>query len=90
MERISLGGRPAVGFGPRVGELTAGRTATGLAAPLGAGGETGASPIYAGLMTGAAVGLLVYVLKVPVWGAVVAGAGAALATKVGIDRIGGA
>lgn len=46
----------------------------------------GGSMLYAELMTGAAVGLLAHILRAPLWGAVVAGAGAALMTRIGIDR----
>lgn len=72
MERISLGGRPAAGFA--------------LGQPIGSSDSGGVSPTYAAVMTGAAAGLLVYVLRAPTWGAVLAGAGTALVTKVGIER----
>jgi hypothetical protein len=64
-----------------------GRTVRGFA--LGDAGETGGGSgtvALAAAMTGAAVGLLTHVLKVPLWGSVLAGAGAVLVTKVGIDR----
>jgi hypothetical protein len=51
----------------------------GLAGP-------GASPVYAAVMTGAAAGLLATVLRAPLWGAILAGAGAAFVTHVGIER----
>lgn len=72
MEYVSLGGRQVPGFA--------------LGQPAGVV-ETGVvSSRYAALMTGAAAGLLTYVLDAPVWGAVAVGAGAALITKVSIDR----
>ena len=37
-------------------------------------------------MTGAAVGLLAYVLKAPLWGAILSGAGATVVTNWGIER----
>jgi hypothetical protein len=72
MEHISLGGRPVAGF------------ASGqLGQPIGLGAP---GPVtYAALMTGAAAGLLVYVLKGPVWGAIVAGSAVAMATKYTIE-----
>ena len=75
MERIALGGRQVQGFA--------------LGQPTGVGvGEGGVvSPRYASLMTGAAAGLLVYVLSAPVWLAIVAGAGAAVVTKASIDSV---
>ena len=72
MESISLGGRQVSGFA--------------LGQQVGVGEDGVASSKYAALMTGAAAGLLVYVLDAPVWGAVVAGAATALVTKVSIDR----
>lgn len=47
----------------------------------------GASPVFAALMTGAAAGLFAHVLKAPAWGSLVAGTGAALVAKFGIDRL---
>jgi hypothetical protein len=72
MENISIGGRPMPGFA--------------LGEPVGVGQDGVASSKYAALMTGAATGLLVYVLQAPVWGAVLAGAAAAVVTKASIDR----
>ena len=65
-----------------IGESIAGRRpAVGVSdAPIGA------SPVFAAVMTGAAAGLLAHVLKAPTWGAIAAGVGGALLTKVGIDR----
>jgi hypothetical protein len=40
----------------------------------------------AAAMTGATAGLLAYVLKAPLWGAIVAGTGAAFFTKYAIDK----
>ena len=71
MESISLGGRPIAGFA--------------LADQIGVGADS-ASPKYAALMTGAAAGLFVYVLKAPVWGAIVVGSLAAITTKYAIDQ----
>lgn len=73
MESVSLGGRPVAGFG--------------IGQPVGVGDvSVGVSPAYAAVMTGAAAGLLAYVLRAPTWGAVLSGAGAALVTMVGIER----
>ena len=71
-----MGGRAVAGF------------ALGQPVGLVASSDGGSvvSPTYAAVMTGATVGLLAYVLKAPLWGAVVSGAGAALVTKYGIDR----
>jgi hypothetical protein len=71
MDAIRFGGRPVAGFA------------------LGQGigdAPVGANPTYAAVMTGAAVGLGAYVLRAPVWGAVVSGALAALLAKTGMDR----
>ena len=58
-----------------------------LGQPVGVGAASGvASPAYAATMTGAAAGLLAYVLSAPVWGALVVGAAAAIVTKAGIER----
>ena len=57
-----------------------------LGQPVGVGDGGAVSPRYASLMTGAAAGLLAYVLDAPVWGSILVGAGAAVATKVVIDR----
>lgn len=70
MERISLGGRTVGGF----------------ALSADSGSSSGVSPAYAAVATGAAIGLLAHVLHAPLWGSIAAGAGAALVTKVGIDR----
>jgi len=72
METISLGGHIVPGFA--------------LGAPSTPSNDGGGTVALASMMTGATAGLLAYVVKAPVWGAVLAGAGAALLTKVGIDR----
>ena len=72
METISLGNRPVPGFA--------------LGQPVGVGDGGVVTPTYAAMMTGAAAGLLTYVLNAPVWGAVVVGALVATTTKYGIDR----
>lgn len=48
-----------------------------------AGGGTVA---LASMMTGATAALLAYTLRAPLWGAVLAGTGAAVVTKYAIDR----
>jgi hypothetical protein len=72
METISLGGRPVAGF-------AVGQSSQAAIIPH-------ASPAFAALMTGATVGLAAYVFKAPLWGSILAGSGAAAATKWGIDR----
>lgn len=73
MENVSLGGRTVPGFA--------------LGQPVGVGDASATvSPVYASVMTGAAAGLLAYVLSAPVWGAIVAGAAVATTTKYAIDR----
>jgi hypothetical protein len=73
MEHVSRGGRSVAGFAlGRVGD------APGPAA----------TPILAAVMTGAAAGLLAYTLRAPTWGALLAGSGAMLVTKLAIDRVG--
>jgi|HubBroStandDraft_2_1064218.scaffolds.fasta_scaffold04383_10 hypothetical protein len=70
MERISIGGRQVPGFA--------------LGAP-----DTNVvtvTPAVAAVGVGVAAGLLAAVLKAPLWGSIVAGCGAALFTKVGIDK----
>lgn len=57
-----------------------------LGQPVGVGEAGFVSPTYAAVMTGAAAGLLTYVLNAPVWGAIVVGALVATTTKYGIDR----
>ncbi len=73
MESISIGGRQVQGFalGQRVG---VGETVTGV------------SPTYAAVMTGAAAGLAVVVFKGPMWGGILAFAGVAVLTKLGIEN----
>lgn len=56
-----------------------------LGMPAGVGAPS-APVTYAALMTGVTVGLLVYVLRGPFWGSIVAGSAAAAATKYTIDR----
>ncbi len=70
MEVIYRGGRPVGGFG-----LGQQQPATGSG-----------TVALASMMTGATAGLLAYVLKAPLWGAVLAGTGAAVVTKYAIDR----
>jgi hypothetical protein len=60
---------------------------------LGEGPSTGlagvnvtVSPVMASLAVGATVGLLAHVLHAPFWGSLLAGAGAAMVTNVGIDK----
>lgn len=73
MEGVAIGGRTVPGFA--------------LGQSVGVGdASAGVSPAYAAIMTGGTIGLLVYVLKAPLWGAIVAGSGAALLTKLGVDR----
>lgn len=71
MESISMGGRVVGGFG--------------LADQVGVG-AVAVSPRYAALMTGVAVGLGAYVLRAPVWGAIVVGSLGAITTKYAIDK----
>jgi len=68
--------RPCFG---QVGMLGDDGCAVGVAGP-------GASPVFAAVMTGAAVGLFAHVVRAPLWGAIVAGAAAAFVTHVGIER----
>ena len=58
---------------------------------LGVGdtGSIAASPRYASVMTGAAVGLLAYVLQAPLWASILLGAGGAITTKYVIDQSAG-
>lgn len=76
MERVSLGNRRVSGF-------AIGGESVGVPSVL-------ASPMYAAIMTGTAAALLAYTLKAPAWGSVIAGAGAAIVTKYGIDAAAGA
>ena len=58
-------------------------------AGFGVGGSAPSPPptvAIASVMTGAAAGLLAYVLRAPVWGAILVGAGSAVVAKVAIDR----
>jgi hypothetical protein len=68
---ISLGGHSVPGF-----------ALADQAATVSDGGTVK----MASVMTGATAGLLAYVLNVPTWGALVIGAGAAIATKISIDK----
>lgn len=45
----------------------------------------GAPVALASVMTGATAGLVAYVLRAPLWGALLVGAGGALVTKLAID-----
>ena len=76
METISFGGQQVAGF------------ALGQSPPVGVGADTPyvATPRYAALMTGAAAGLLAHTLDAPLWGDIVVGVVAAVATKVAIDK----
>ena len=71
MDQISLGGRPIAGF---------------LLDDTTGSSSSGATPVLAAAMTGATVGLLAYVFKAPVGVSLLAGTGAAIVTKLGIDR----
>lgn len=75
MDTLYLAGRPVRGFALGDDSPTA---------PAGAGVVTAAA-----VMAGAAAGLLAHVLRAPLWGSLLGAAGAALATKVAIDRVGG-
>lgn len=72
METISIHGRPTRGF------------AIGDAPP----GPVPVTPVVAALAVGATAGLLVNLLKAPLWGAILAGTGAAITTKYAIDFAG--
>ena len=72
MDQIRFNGRNVPGFG------------TG--APDGTTVTVSATPAIAAAGVGVAAGLLAAVLKAPLWGTIVAGCGAALFTKVGIDK----
>jgi hypothetical protein len=72
MERICLQGRTVPGF-------TLGQ----------ASGDTvkfAVTPAVAAVSVGITAGLLAAVLHAPLWGTIVSGCAAALATKVGIDK----
>ena len=72
MEQLSRGGRSVPGFA--LGQADDAPTPSLVVQ-------------YAVLMTGVATGLLVGpVLKAPLWGAILAGAGAAVVAKAGIER----
>jgi len=73
MENVSLGGHRVPGFA--------------LADQAPTVSDSGTVKM-ASVMTGATAGLLAYVLNAPVWGSVLIGAGAAIATKIGIDKAG--
>ena len=75
LQTVSLGGRPVRGFA--------------LGDPSPAGAEVTATPAIAALAVGATAGLLANLLKAPLWGAILAGAGAAVTTKFTIDRAAG-
>lgn len=63
---------------------------TSLLAPMGLAEAPPPAPggtvTLASVMTGATVGLLAFVLRAPLWGSLLAGAGAAVTTKWAIDR----
>ena len=72
MERISLNGRAVPGF------------ALSQASPDTV--KFAVTPAVAAVGVGVTAGLLAAVLHAPLWGSIVAGCGAALFTKVGIDK----
>ena len=74
METVSIGGRRTCGFALERSGVSDGP------APVTA------TPAIAAVAAGAAAGLLAHTLRAPLWGAIAAGCGAALVTKVGIDK----
>lgn len=72
MERISFNGRTIPGF------------ALGQTKPDTV--KFAVSPAVAAVSVGITAGLFAAVLHAPLWGTIVVGAGAALATKVGVDK----
>jgi hypothetical protein len=70
MDQIRFNGRNVPGFGVGVSDTNV----------------VSVTPAVAAVGVGVAAGLLAAVLKAPLWGSIVAGAGAALFTKVGIDK----
>jgi len=95
METIYRGGRPIAGYGiggpPQLSEC-AKRKILDIESrhAIGTGdansGEPGGTVAAASLMAGAAAGLLVHVLRAPLWASILSGVGAAYVTKVGIER----
>lgn len=73
MERISLNGRAIPGFS--LGQDASKETV-----------KFAVTPAVAAVSVGITAGLLAAVLHAPLWGTIVVGAGAALATKVGVDK----
>lgn len=73
MERISRNGCPAPGF--FIGQSDTKETV-----------KFAVTPAVAAVSVGITAGLLAAVLHAPLWGTIVVGAGAALATKVGVDK----
>lgn len=90
MEVLYRGGRPVgMGLAPETPLLDLVHCPDGSIHPSGQcppAPSPGGPVALASVMTGAAAGLLAYVLKAPLWGSILVGAGGAVATKVIIDR----